>query len=150
MGAMKKFLPLLLLLALTGCHKDTNANAQNSQELAAGGGNIATQTLSPQPIRINVAQLPVPYHTRSASNSPQVAEIPASPTLKVPAGFSVNVFADNLDRPRWLALTPSGDVLVTQTRENRIRLLGDRDGDGIAEIRKTFATSDNGLITINN
>lgn len=145
MGAMKKVLPLLILLALTGCHKDTNANAQNSQQLAAGGGTIATQTLSPQPIRINVAQLPEPYHTRSASNSPQVLEIPPSPTLKVPTGFSVNVFADNLDRPRWLALTPSGDVLVTETRENRIRLLGDRDGDGIAEIRKTFATSDNGL-----
>ena len=142
---MKRFLPLLLLLALTGCEADTNANAQNSQELAAGGGNIPTQTFSPQPIRVNVAELPQPYHTQSASNFPKVAAIPASPILQVPAGFSVNVFADNLDGPRWLALTPSGDVLVTETRENRIRLLGDRDNDGVAEVRKTFATGDNVL-----
>ena len=30
----------------------------------------------------------------------------------------------------WLALTPSGDVLVTETRQNRIRLLRDTNGDG--------------------
>ena len=142
MSAIEKILPLFLLLALTGCDTDTNANAQNSQQVAA---NITTQTLSPQPIRINVSELPQPYHTQSASKFPQVANIPPSPTLKVPAGFSVNVFADNLDRPRWLALTPTGDVLVTETRQNRIRLLGDRDRDGVAEIRKTFASSDNGL-----
>jgi glucose/arabinose dehydrogenase len=63
----------------------------------------------------------------------------------VPAGFTVNVFAENLDRPRWLALTPSGDVLVTETRENRIRLLRDTNGDGVSDINKTFASSENGL-----
>jgi glucose/arabinose dehydrogenase len=39
-----------------------------------------------------------------------------------------------------LTLTPSGDVLVTETRQNRIRLLRDTNGDGVADVKKTFAT----------
>ena len=65
--------------------------------------------------------------------------------LRVPAGFTVNVFAEGLDAPRWLALTPSGDVLVTETRQNRIRLLRDSNGDGVADSQKTFASRANGL-----
>ena len=106
---------------------------------------IRTEPLSPAPIRIELGTLPAPYATSSASKSPQVIDIPANPTLKVPAGFTVNVFADGLDAPRWLALTPTGDVLVTETRQNRIRLLGDRNQDGVAEVNQTFATASNGL-----
>jgi glucose/arabinose dehydrogenase len=106
---------------------------------------IRTEPLSPSPIQISLGRLPQPYSTRSAGKSPNVVPIPASPLLRVPRGFQVNVFAEGLDRPRWLALTPTGDVLVTETRRNRIRLLSDRDQDGVAEIGKTFATSANGL-----
>ncbi len=106
---------------------------------------IPTQPLSPTPIRVDLAQLPPPFATESAAQSPNVVGIPANPTLKVPAGFEVNVFADGLDRPRWLALTPEGDVLVTETRQNQIRRLGDRDQDGVAEENQVFATAVNGL-----
>ncbi|MGF1496443.1 MAG: PQQ-dependent sugar dehydrogenase [Elainellaceae cyanobacterium] len=106
---------------------------------------IATQPLNPSPIRIAVEELPPPYATESASLSPRVIDIPADPTLQVPEGFEVNVFAEGLDRPRWLALTPDGDVLVTETRQNRIRLLQDENGDGVAESQTTFADADNGL-----
>ena len=82
-----------------------------------------------------------------------------------PAGLTVNQFADNLDHPRWLYQLPNGDVLVAETNKpptppqgitdvvmgwlmksagagmpsaNRITLLRDRDGDGIADIRSVF------------
>lgn len=106
---------------------------------------IATESLSPTPIRVDVAQLPQPFSTESASRSPNVVEIPANPTLNVPAGFEVNVFAEGLTRPRWLALTPEGDVLVTETGQNQIRRLGDRNQDGVAEENQVFATAVNGL-----
>jgi glucose/arabinose dehydrogenase len=63
----------------------------------------------------------------------------------VPKGFTVNVFAEGLNEPRWLALTPSGDVLVTETPDNRIRLLRDTNGDGAADVNQTFAEAANGL-----
>lgn len=106
---------------------------------------IQTQPLNPSPIRITLADVPAPFSSSSASKSPNVIPIPENPVLNVPEGFVVTVFAEGLDRPRWLALTPTGDVLVTETRENRIRLLRDADGDGVAEVMQTFATAENGL-----
>lgn len=82
-----------------------------------------------------------------------------------PAGLAVNQFADNLDHPRWLYQLPNGDVLVAETNKpptppqgitdvvmgwlmksagagmpsaNRITLLRDTNGDGIADIRSVF------------
>ncbi|MGP1375178.1 MAG: PQQ-dependent sugar dehydrogenase, partial [Almyronema sp.] len=106
---------------------------------------IATEAFTPEPIRIQLSDLPQPYASQSARKSLNVIPIPENPVLQVPQGFVVNVFAENLDQPRWLALTPTGDVLVTETRQNRIRLLGDRDGDGVAEVNQTFADAANGL-----
>jgi glucose/arabinose dehydrogenase len=82
-------------------------------------------------------------------------------------GLRVNAFATGLDHPRWLYVLPNGDVLVAETnappREeedsgimgwiaglvlgragaavpsaNRITLLRDTDGDGVAETRTIF------------
>ncbi|MCY1277484.1 putative membrane-bound dehydrogenase domain protein [compost metagenome] len=80
-------------------------------------------------------------------------------------GTQVNAFAGGLDHPRWLYVLPNGDVLVAESnapaREggglkgwiagrimakagagvpsaNRISLLRDADGDGVAETRTAF------------
>ncbi len=153
-----RFLLLILLLSVTTCDRVTDAQAPAISETSplsqipsqvntnsATSQIIPTKPLTPQPIRINAGNLPQPFATDSASKPPQVIPPPQSPILRVPTGFVVNVFADNLDAPRWLALTPTGDVLVTETRQNRIRLLRDANGDGVAEIRQNFATSENGL-----
>ena len=83
------------------------------------------------------------------------------------AGLSVNAYATGLDHPRWLYVLPNGDVLVAETNApprpeegkgikgwifqlalkragaatpsaNRITLLRDADGDGVAETRSVF------------
>lgn len=150
---------LLLLLTATACNANptsadtqtpqtvnTPAQAKQQQVNAAATKNLVpTQTLTPQPIRILLRDLPQPYATNSASKSPNVIPLPPNPTLNVPAGFQVNIYADKLEAPRWLALTPTGDVLVTETRANRIRLLRDKNGDGVAEVSKIFATAQNGV-----
>jgi glucose/arabinose dehydrogenase len=82
-------------------------------------------------------------------------------------GTTVVAFADGLDHPRWLYVLPNGDVLVAETNAppkpedgkgikgafmkramakagaavpsaNRITLLRDADGDGVAETRSVF------------
>ncbi|TFI53818.1 sorbosone dehydrogenase family protein [Mastigocladus laminosus UU774] len=149
-NSSKSFLLLVLLLTtVVGCEQNTRASVDTSTPVAQNSPQsenvIPTKPLSPQRIRINLKNLPKPFATKSASKSPQVVSIPANPTLRVPPGFTVNVFAEDLDAPRWLALTPNGDVLVTETRQNRIRLLRDTNGDGVADVKKTFATAKNGL-----
>jgi len=125
---------------------EPSTSAPKQQPTAAGTKNlIGTQMLNPQPINITLDSLPQPFATNSAFKRPKVVAIPQNPTLKVPSGFKVNLYADGLDAPRWLALTPSGDVLVTETRKNRIRLLRDSNGDDVADVKKPFATGQNGV-----
>ncbi|MBD0363394.1 MAG: sorbosone dehydrogenase family protein [Coleofasciculus sp. C3-bin4] len=125
---------------------ESASQPKQKQSAALATKNVVrTETLTPQPIKIALGNLPQPFATNSASKSPNVVEVPENPTLKVPMGFEVNVYADDLDAPRWLTLTPSGDVLVTETRQNRISLLRDTNGDGVADVKKTFASSQNGL-----
>ena len=83
------------------------------------------------------------------------------------AGLKVTVFAAGLDHPRWITVLPNGDVLVAETNAppkpddgkgikgwvmgkvmkkagaatasaNRITLLRDSDGDGVAEQRSVL------------
>ncbi|MFB2974131.1 sorbosone dehydrogenase family protein [Aerosakkonema sp. BLCC-F183] len=142
---------VLLLTAASACNLTrASTNRGDTAQLGERAANpsssaVRSTPLSPTPIRINSANLPPPFATQSASKSPKVVAIPNNPTLRVPPGFKVNVFADNVDAPRWLAMTPTGDVLVTETRQNRISLLRDTNGDGVADVKKTFATSQNKL-----
>jgi glucose/arabinose dehydrogenase len=51
--------------------------------------------------------------------------------LRVPAGFIVELWADELPNARFLRVTPSGDLLVSTPRSGRIvQLEPDADGDG--------------------
>ncbi|AFZ35902.1 NHL repeat containing protein [Stanieria cyanosphaera PCC 7437] len=135
---------LALVLCLTSCTQN-NSQAESTAASPPTQSTISTNVLNPNPIRITIDSLPEPFATQSASNSPNVIPVPENPTLNVPAGFQVNVFAEGLEQPRWLSLTPDGDVLVAESRSGRIRLLQDRNGDGIAETNQVFATSENGL-----
>jgi glucose/arabinose dehydrogenase len=89
----------------------------------------------------------------------------ATPTAA--QGLKVNAFASDLDHPRWLYLLPNGDVLVAESNSpprkaegiadrvmgwllgragaavpsaNRITLLRDADGDGVAETRSVLVS----------
>ncbi len=144
-----RLLALIPLIALAACNSTDSRLTKRADSKepprSAPSQAIQTEVLNPQPIRIRLDQLPQPYASQSASKPPEVSPIPQNPVLKVPQGFTVNVFAEDLDRPRWLALTPSGEVLVTETRQNRILRLKDTNGDGVSDDRKVFATADNGL-----
>jgi glucose/arabinose dehydrogenase len=151
MKVSARFLLFSLLLSTVVACNQTRASLEASTShttasLPQQSSNLVqTEPLSPKPIRINVGDLPKPFTSESASKPPEVVPIPANPLLHVPSGFKVNVFAEGLDAPRWLALTPSGDVLVTETKQNRIRLLRDTKGNGVADVKKTFASAANGL-----
>ncbi|BAU15009.1 L-sorbosone dehydrogenase [Leptolyngbya sp. NIES-3755] len=136
---------LFAIAALSSCSTPNSEVASEPQSAQAStpNRNIQTEVLNPEPIRIDLAQLPQPGQSDSASKPPTVVPIPDNPVLRVPAGFTVNVFAEGLDRPRWLAQAPNGDVLVTETRKNQITRLQHRDG--VVFSRRPFATAENGL-----
>ncbi|MEC9365050.1 MAG: sorbosone dehydrogenase family protein [Pseudomonadota bacterium] len=92
---------------------------------------------------------------------------PAERTPQATAGLTVTAFAQGLDHPRWLHVLPNGDVLVAESNQpadakghggvkgwvmgkvmkkagagvpsaDRISLLRDADGDGVAEHAAPF------------
>jgi glucose/arabinose dehydrogenase len=141
----RSHLYLFLTFFLLNSCRSEQLTISSDTSVAANSTQIQTQTLNPNRIQISPEKLPPPFASDSASNSPKILPIPAQPILNVPEGFQVNVFAENLDNPRWLALTPTGDVLVTETRQNRIRLLKDTDQNGVADSYSNFASAENGL-----
>ncbi len=112
--------------------------------------------------------LPQPNHTLIPTVHIATAKgWPVGETPTPAAGLAVNAFASGLDHPRWIYVLPNGDVLVAESNAppkpddgkgikgwfmkmfmkragagtpsaNRITLLRDANGDGIAEVRKVF------------
>jgi glucose/arabinose dehydrogenase len=113
-------------------------------------------------------QLPAPNRTLLPTVNVAPAVGWPSGGKPVPApGLAVSAFAGGLDHPRWLHVLPNGDVLVAESNApasdkkasgikawvaarmmkragaavpsaDRISLLRDADGDGVAEFRSVF------------
>ncbi|UPL50233.1 PQQ-dependent sugar dehydrogenase [Hymenobacter sublimis] len=134
---MKNITKLLLLTALSlgACDNENNAEEEPQNE------DIQTETLTPSPTRIRLADVPAPFASQSVTNYPQVlAQRPDDARLRAPQGYSVNTFADDLPQGRWLAVAPNGDVFVAQMMLNQITVLRDTNGDGRADERSVWAT----------
>ncbi|MHB8666457.1 MAG: PQQ-dependent sugar dehydrogenase [Burkholderiales bacterium] len=132
----------------------------------AGCGDVATlpesASIGPHPA------LPPPNATLIPTvNIAPAKGWPAGATPVAAARLAVNAYATGLDHPRWLYVLPNGDVLVAETNgpprpdngggikgwltklvtkragagvasANRITLLRDANGDGIARTRTVF------------
>ena len=89
---------------------------------------------------IKVADLPPPEVQKGPVNSSKVIPKPDDAKLNLPPGFEISTYAEgNLDRPRWLALAPNGDVFVAESQGKRISVLRDSNGDGKVDERFVFA-----------
>jgi len=143
------------VLAIVICLFAATACAERSQLTPA-------QTVGPDPVLPAASSTPIPtLHVAPAKGWPAGTQ-PTSPE-----GRGVTAFATELEHPRWVYVLPNGDVLVAETNAperpdegkgvkgkvmkmvmkkagagvpspNRIILLRDADGDGIAETRSTF------------
>ncbi len=112
---------------------------QTCQSISAPQPDPSVKTLTPAPIQINLRDLPPPYATESVSKGPQNISQPNEATLNVPKGFTIKRFAQGLSKPRWMTVTPNGDLFLAESYDNRIRLLRDTNQDGVADSNTVFA-----------
>ena len=87
---------------------------------------------------ITVADLPAPFATQSAGNSSTYVAPPEGFLPKVPAGFTVSVFA-RVDNPRLFRTAPNGDLYVVQQDRGSIVVYRNHDGV-LAAQPETFAS----------
>jgi glucose/arabinose dehydrogenase/cytochrome c2 len=88
---------------------------------------------------ITVADLAAPYATPSAGNFPTVVPRPATASLSVPPGFTVRQFASGLTNPRIVRVAPNGDIFVSETSQNRLRVMRANDGADTPSTNRVFA-----------
>ncbi|WP_408950116.1 PQQ-dependent sugar dehydrogenase [Lysobacter sp. Hz 25] len=147
-SASKVVAPILSILILTACGETATL------QVADGTGQRPT--------------LPAPNKTLLPTvNIAPAVGWPSGGNPVPAAGLAVTAFADGLDHPRWLHVLPNGDVLVAESNApasdkkasgikawiagrmmkragaavpsaDRISLLRDADGDGVAEFRSVF------------
>jgi glucose/arabinose dehydrogenase len=139
---------VLLVVALAACSE--------AAKLPFSAGTGPDPQL-PEPVRTVIPTV----HVAPAKGWPDGTKPAAA------AGLAVNAFAKGLDHPRWLYVLPNGDVLAAETNAperpeegksikgqamklmqkkagagvpsaNRITLLRDADGDGVAEEKHVF------------
>ncbi|OZC02174.1 sorbosone dehydrogenase [Rubricoccus marinus] len=147
---MKRLLLFSALLALAACG--------GSADLTVAEGTGPTPTI-PEPSGGLIPTI----------NFATAVGWPGGKTPEAIAGAEVQAFASGLDHPRWMHVLPNGDVLVAETNKppnpdppggikaivqkslmenagalapsaNRITLLRDTDGDGVADVRTPFLT----------
>lgn len=63
--------------------------------------------------------------------------------LRMPAGFTVSVFARDLVNPRMMAVADDGTVYVTRRTVGDVMMLRDTDGDGVADQQRVVASRPN-------
>jgi glucose/arabinose dehydrogenase len=77
---------------------------------------------------IRPADLPAAYASGSASNGPQLVPRPDGAMPKVPEGFTVALFARDLQGPRTIRVAPNGDIFVAESEGGRIHVFRAPDG----------------------
>ena len=60
--------------------------------------------------------------------------------LKVPSGFQVSKFAEDMGKPRMMVVSAAGRVYVSDREAGTVTMLMDTDGNGMAETKKVVAT----------
>jgi glucose/arabinose dehydrogenase/mono/diheme cytochrome c family protein len=90
--------------------------------------------------RLSLVDLPPPFQTSSARNSPRVSDQPPGAKLSAPPGFTVELFARDLENPRLLRVAPNGDIFVAESAAGRIRLLRASDGASKADLQSVYAS----------
>ena len=156
---MSRPLPVITAIAAAAA-----AFAVHAMPGDTGVGPVASppETVGPHPVI-----KPVDKHLLPTMQIAVAKGWPANARPKAAPGVAVSPFATGLNHPRWLYVLPNGDVLVAETNAppkpddakgikgkvmgmvqkragagtptaNRIVLLRDADGDGVAETKTVF------------
>src|SRR3982751_4411732 len=97
---------IILLLTVAGAFAFSNCSSQKKNSAADNDPN----------------RIELPQPSASKTKNSKAIGWPADKKPVAPDGFVVTKFADKsnkLDNPRWIYVTPNGDILVSQSKTNK-------------------------------
>jgi glucose/arabinose dehydrogenase len=90
--------------------------------------------------KITVQDLPQPFATKSADNSPKVVARPSDAWPKTLPGFSVQQYASGLKNPRLIVTAPNGDFFLAESDAGDVKVFRGITADGKPQQVETFAS----------
>ncbi|HEX6192481.1 MAG TPA: sorbosone dehydrogenase family protein [Chitinophagaceae bacterium] len=131
------YILLTCTVLFTACNNETETS-QRSADSADAAQHKVVDT-------VNV-ELPPPFATKSVRNQSNVIGWKDGKMPVAPQGFTVSVFADKLESPRWIYVAENGDVFVAQAdregkKGNNILLFRDANKDGVPESKSVYLTN---------
>jgi glucose/arabinose dehydrogenase len=116
---------VILLVALLGLAHWISAVDSIGGRLLIGKTAMGDWTGDAPGVRrqITIDDLPAPTSNLLAINPPRVVRRPAGAELRVPAGFKIDIYASGFRDPRFLLTAPNGDIFVTESRANQIKVI---------------------------
>jgi glucose/arabinose dehydrogenase len=90
--------------------------------------------------KITLSDLPEPYATSSAANQARLVPRPPGLLPQAPAGFHVNLFAEDLNGPRVIRAAPNGDMFLAESAAGQIRVYRGITADGRPKSSSIFVT----------
>src|SRR5205809_1173022 len=134
------FFPALFIAAAFSLAVSTAANSESGTLLTGKTAMGDWKNDAPGVRRkITVADLPPPTSNILAINRAHVIGRPTGAQLRVPPGFTIDLYASGFRDPRFLLTAPNGDIFVVESRANQIKVLRDTNGDGRPDVTETFA-----------
>ncbi|HEY3636743.1 MAG TPA: PQQ-dependent sugar dehydrogenase [Rhizomicrobium sp.] len=108
--------------------------------LALNPGLANAADMPGQRFSISPASLPKPFATPAVDDSPKVVSKSASAALTAPSGFTVSVFAANVQNARWMTVAPNGDVFLAESDPGKVVVLRPSANGARASRISTYAS----------
>jgi glucose/arabinose dehydrogenase/cytochrome c2 len=89
--------------------------------------------------RIRIAKLPAPFDTPSTAKFPVLVPKPAGAEVKLPPGFKMTVFAENVPSARKMLLAANGDIFISEPQTNKVAVMHPSKDGTHAESVTTYA-----------
>ncbi|MEP6789709.1 MAG: sorbosone dehydrogenase family protein, partial [Acidobacteriota bacterium] len=116
--------------------------AQKNGKVLTGQGAMGDWSTDAPGVRrlITTADLPKPFESTSAVNSPKLIKRPDGAMPVVPKGFKVEEFASGLKNPRLIRTAPNGDLFVAESQANLIRVFRQGKNGGKPEVDEVYSS----------
>lgn len=119
----------------TACNNESATDKARADSSAKAQETVTNQSIV----------LPEPYATKSVRNNSNIIGWKDGKTPTAPSGFTVTIFADQLESPRAIYVAPNGDIFVAQAdregkKGNNIVLLRDKNSDGKPDSKNVYLT----------
>lgn len=128
----------LVVTLVAGC--STSSRSGDGVRVLTGSDAFGDWRGDAPGVRRLITAQDLPPIGKSKPNESKVVPTPAGAAVKVPAGFTAVKIVSGLAQPRAVRLAPNGDLFVSNSKSNEVRVVRLSPGTGLVSSNEVFAS----------